>query len=194
MRVRSVQIMLVAVATGTMASRARAQPIAEQQPVVVELSRLVAHQARIRLRLASGTMVELRDAAVDGTTLVGRSAMGDSLVGYRFEELDRVWRRGSAAGVGLAIGAGLGLIGGAIGGVALAHWCLNLFEGPCPEPSGGEQVRGAVIGGLVGGGVVGAVGLLVAAPFRRWKTAYRARPARLQPIIAIDRVGLSFTW
>lgn len=190
MRIRSVRIILVAVASGTIAGGARAQAIGQQRPVAVELARVVAGQSRIRVRLASGTMVELRHAVVDGTTLLGRPTTGDSLVGYRVEELDRVWRRGSAARLGLAIGASVGLVGGAIGGAALANFCTFI----CSGASDGEVRRAAVIGGLVGGVTVGTVGLLVGAPFGRWKTAYTAQRQRLSPIITTHRLGVSLAF
>ena len=192
MRIPWVRLILTTLATGTISGGARAQ--AHGPSPAADLAKGVANQSRIRVRLASGPTFELRDAAVNGTTLIGRSGDTDSLAGYQVEELEHVWRRGSAARQGFFIGAGLGLIGGAIAGVAAANWCLDLFGGGCAPASTGRQLKGAVGGALIGGAVVGLVGKVIASPMKRWRTIYESGHGRVTPIISTHQIGLSFAF
>lgn len=194
MRITWVRIIFVAVANGTISCGVAAQVADQKVSLAVDLPRLVTGQSRIRVRLASGPIVELRDATVDGTSLVGRPATIDSLVRYRVEELEQVWRRGSAAGSGLRVGAGFGFVGGAISGVAVANWCLNPLGGTCAQASGGDRIRAALLGGLVGGVAGGAIGLVIAAPLGRWKTAYQNDRGRVTPIITTRQIGVGVTF
>jgi purine-cytosine permease-like protein len=156
------------------------------------LSQAITRQPLIRVRLTSGTIVELERSAIEGTTLVGRVAATGRAAAYQLEDLDRVWSRGSAVDLGFAIGAGIGFVGGAAAGAALSQICT--FS--CGRTSGSEQFQAALVGGLVGGVAIGTLGAIfaVATPATRWKTAYTHHQARLTPIVTTRAVGVSLTF
>jgi hypothetical protein len=154
-----------------------------------ELAKAIHGRSRIRVRLASSAITELQTTVVEGATLVGHVVSRDSVVKYQIEELEQVWRRGSAASSGFAIGALVGLVGGAVGGAAVGQICIM----GCSRVSTGERVRLAAIGGLLGSVAGGTVGVLVGASFGRWITIYRTPRHQLTPIITTQRLGLSLT-
>jgi hypothetical protein len=179
---------IVAVAAlSAFANQLVAQAVTQGASTITQLTKAVTGRSRIRVRLTSGAVVELRQPSIEGTTLVGQVATADSVTRYRVEELDQIWSRGSAAGRGLAIGAGVGAVGGAIGGVALSHLCVL----SCNQPSAGEELTGAAFGALLGGLTGGAVGLLFGAPFGQWNTAYQTHRQRVKPIVSTQRLGVS---
>jgi hypothetical protein len=153
-----------------------------------ELAKAIAGQSRIRVRLASGSILELRGAAVEGTTLVGQTAGIDAGVRYQIEELEHVWRRGSGAGMGFTVGAALGVMGGAAAGIGLANACFGF------SCSSGDELRAAAVGGVLGGVVVGTIGALVGTPFGRWKTAYKPRGPRLSPVMTSQALGVRLSF
>jgi len=115
-----------------------------------KLAAEVARHGQFRIRLVSGSVVELREVRLEGTSLVATfAAPGGGPVSYPLGEVEQVWRRGSAAGRGFRIGAISGFIVGAIGGVAVTHLCLNVLgTRSCSDPSAGEQIRHAALGGV----------------------------------------------
>jgi hypothetical protein len=155
-----------------------------------ELAKAIAGRSRIRVRLASGSIIELRDAAVEGTTLVGQSAGIDAGVRYQIEELEQVWRRGNGAGFGFTVGAALGVMGGAAAGIGVANSCFGFS---C-SASSGDELRAAAVGGVIGGVVVGGIGALVGAPFGRWKPAYQRRGQRLSPVVTTQALGVRLSF
>ena len=187
LKTTSARFLLAALTTGVVSAEVRADAVDQEPTIVVDLAKRVAAQSRIRVRLHSGTTFSLRNAAVDGARLIGQPDDTDSLVGYQVEELEHVWRRGSAASTGLLIGGGLGLIGGAIAGVALADWCLF---GSCPPASGGDRLKAAAGGGLVGAAAIGLVGALIAAPMKRWRTVYQGGHRRPALILSTRQIGV----
>ena len=104
----------------------------------------------------------------------------------QMRHVQRLWRRGSAAGTGFMIGAVVGMLGGAAGGAALAEFDLW----GSASPSSGETAGTAALGALLGGLSVGILGALMAAPIRRWKTAYRAPNQRVEPLVSSKAIGL----
>jgi hypothetical protein len=184
--------MLLAAGTGARAGGIAAQADSPDKAPSATLARLIANQSHIRVRLASGTTLELQRATIEGTMLVGRVATTARMAAYPIQDLSQVWRRGSAADLGLAVGAGIGFVGGAIGGVALASICIVT----CGQTSGNDQLRGALVGGLVGSATVGALGLLFAigAPAERWKSVYQAHQPRIAPIVTAHRVGVNLSF
>ena len=155
------------------------------------LVRAVRHARRVRIQDATGIRVEMRQPRVVGSQLFGVAWPAGTPVDYDINEIQQIWRRGSVATAGLAVGAGIGAIGGAIMGVALANFCL---WGGCPSPSAGETLGAAGVGALAGGVTLGLVGALIAAPFQTWKTVYKADTARVRPIVASNRVGVTVTF
>jgi hypothetical protein len=153
------------------------------------LAKAIDGRSRIRVRLVSGAITELQTTVVQGATLAGRLASSDSVVKYQIEELEQVWRRGSAASTGLTIGALVGFLGGAVGGAAVGQICIM----GCSRVSADKRVGLAAIGGLLGSVAGGTVGVLVGASFGRWKTIYRTPRHQLTPIITTQRLGISLT-
>jgi hypothetical protein len=183
---------IVATLTGLTISGGVTVPAAAQREGPPnELAKAIAGRSRIRVRLASGSIIELRDAAVEGTTLVGQTAGIDAGVRYQIEELEHVWRRGSGAGLGFAVGAAMGVMGGAAAGIGLANSCLGL--GSC-SASTGDELRAAAVGGVLGGVLVGAIGALVGTPFGRWKTAYKPQGQRLSPVVTTQALGVRLSF
>jgi hypothetical protein len=164
---------------------------AQREGTPSELAKAIAGQSRIRVRLASGSILELRGAAVEGSTLVGQTAGIDAGVRYQIEELQHVWRRGSGAGMGFTVGAALGVVGGAAAGIGLANACFGLS---CSTASSGDELRAAAVGGVLGGVVVGAMGALVGSSFGRWKTAYKPRGQRLSPVVTTQALGVRLSF
>ena len=154
-----------------------------------ELAKAIEGRSRIRVRLVSGAITELQTTVVQGATLVGRVASSDTAAKYQIQELEQVWRRGSAASTGFAVGALVGLLGGAVGGAAIGQICIM----GCTRLSTDERVGLAAIGGLLGSVAGGTVGVLVGASFGRWKTIYRIPRHQLTPIITTQRLGISLT-
>lgn len=155
---------------------------------VAEIAARVNHRGYVRVLLASGEIGELRAPAVRGTRLAGVDPSSGNRVEYSVGEIERIWGRGSAAGTGFLVGAALGGVTGAIGGVALAGMCIM---GSCSPPSTGTQVEAAVMGGLLGGMTVGVAGLLIAAPIHKWSTVYRIQGAAVRPVVTSNGVGLT---
>lgn len=185
MKPHLIRVLFLAAVGGAGATGAAAQSADRSEAPVAILARAIANQPRIRLRLATGTIVELDRARLEGAALVGRSRTRDS-ASYRVEDLEQVWRQVGAADRGMAIGAGIGFFGGALGGFALSGICAV----SCSRPSGSAQLQGALVGGLVGAVAIGAVGLYAAAPSKRWKSVYKSLPARLTPVMTLDRIGI----
>jgi hypothetical protein len=182
---------IVAVLAGLTISGGVTVPAAAQQEGPAnELAKAIAGRSRIRVRLASGAIVEMRNAAVEGTTVVGQTDLANAGVTYQIEELEHVWRRGSASGLGFTVGAAMGFFGGAAAGIGLANSCFGFS---C-SASSGDELRMAAVGGVIGGVVVGGIGALVGAPFGRWKTAYKPQGQRLSPVVTTQALGVRLSF
>ena len=145
-----------------------------------------------RLRVESmGRIYVIRSLTVQGDHLRGVEENSGNPVEIPMRDIRRLWRRGSAAGTGFIIGGVIGAVGGASAGVALANWCLF---GKCDPPSTGEELGAGALGALLGGATGGVLGLLIAAPFQKWKTAYRETYPRVQPLIRGTTIGLRITF
>lgn len=156
------------------------------------ITRLVANQKQIRIRLASGSVVELRRPRVEGTTLTGQVGSYGATAAYPVQDVSQIWRRGSSADLGFAIGASIGFMGGAALGIAVANMCIL----SCSNPSGSEEITAALGGGVIGGVAIGAIGALfaVAAPAERWKSVFKAEGPRITPLITGNQVGVRLTF
>ena len=183
---------IVAALAGLTVSGAVTVPAAAQREGPPnELAKAIAGQSHIRVRLASGSIIELRGPAVEGTTLVGQAAGINAGARYQIEELEQVWRRGSGAGSGFVVGAGFGVMGGAAAGIALSNSCLG--SAFC-SASDGMELRAAAVGGVLGGIVVGAIGALVGTSFRQWKTAFKPQRQRLSPVVTTQGLGVRLSF
>jgi hypothetical protein len=114
-------------------------------------------------------------------------ASGYSLI-FSLGDVHQVWRRGSSVGTGAAIGAGIGALAGVAAAVAAAHFCM---WGDCPRPTSGEALGAVAIGALGGAVVFGGVGALLGAPFRKWKTVYKADQRTVRPFVVPYAVGVA---
>lgn len=122
--------------------------------------------------------------------LVGQVGSYSSRAEYPIQGISQVWRRGSGAGEGFMIGAVIGVVTGAAVGKAAAHFC-PLY---CSDPSGSEELRAILAGGLMGGATVGGLGALFGAMTTRWKSVYKTRRVSATPIITTQRLGVSLTF
>lgn len=137
-------------------------------------------------------MVELRQPRVDGATLTGQVGSYGATAEYPVGEVSQIWRRGSSADIGFAIGAGIGFMGGAAAGIAAANMCV--FS--CSSPSGSEEITAALGGGVIGGLAIGAIGALfaVVAPAQRWKSVFKMPGPRITPLVTGNRLGVRLTF
>jgi hypothetical protein len=184
------RFIVAALAGLTMLSGVAVPAAAQRKGPADEVAKAIAGRSRIRVRLSSGPIVVLRDAAVDGATLVGHADGINAGVRYQVEQLEQVWQRGNAGGLGFAIGAAVGVMAGAGAGIALANSCLGLS---C-SASGDDSIRAAAVGGVLGGTIVGAIGWMVGTPFGRWKTAYKSQGQRLSPLITTQALGVRLSF
>lgn len=191
MRSTYVQVLFVISVAGAGAGAAAAQEIAQSEPRGVGLAKSIAGRSRIRVRLASGLVVELQRPAVESALLIGRVGPEHSAVQYQVEEVEQVWRRGTAAGLGAGIGVGIGLVGGAITGAAITQ--LNVGLGSSSRFTKAERFDHALILGVLGGLAGGTVGLLLGTPFEKWNTAFRSR-RRVLPVVTTEQFGVRLTW
>jgi hypothetical protein len=191
MRSTYVQVWLVISVAGAGAGVAAAQEIGQREPRGVALAKSIAGRSRIRVRFASGLVVELQRPAVESALLIGRVGPEHRAVQYQVEEVEQVWRRGNAAGLGGVIGAGIGLVGGAITGAAITQ--LNVGLGGSSRFTKAERFDHALILGVLGGLAGGTVGLLLGTPFGKWNTAFRSR-RRVVPVVTAEQIGVRLTW
>ena len=154
------------------------------------LAGAIARQARVRIQVGAGSKVELRHPRIEGLMLVGQVGPDSARAEYPVQGISQMWRRGSGAGVGFKIGAVIGVATGAVVGKAAAHFCRFL----CREPSGSEELKAMLAGGLVGGVTVGGLGALFGAMTEHWKSVYKTGGVSAAPIITMHRVGMSLTF
>lgn len=147
---------------------------------------IVRDSMHLRVENTAGRIYEIRNVTVQGDRLRGVEEGSGQLVEIQMRHVQRLWRRGSAAGTGFIIGGVVGMLAGAAGGVALANFSLWSSA----SPSSGEEVGAAALGALLGGLSVGIFGALIAAPIRKWKTAYRAPVQRVEPLVSSKAIGL----
>ncbi len=102
-------------------------------------------------------------------------------------EVHRIDFRGNSAALGSGVGAVMGVISGAFGGVAFANICI--FS--CANPTIGQEVKAGLIGAAVGGAALGLVGALIGAAIPKWQKGYeRPRERRWTALLTPNTVGL----
>lgn len=143
--------------------------------------------ARVKMQLVSGQTFELHRPMVEGAAIVGTLRPAGDLFSVPAGEVRRVWRRGSAWRAGLLAGASIGMVGGTIGGIALANFCL---WGDCPPPPLELYVKAVAVGAIAGGVTLGVTGLLIAAPVRKWTPVFSTDQLRIVPAVSARGAGL----
>ena len=136
-------------------------------------------QDRVRIRTRSGQSLIITRPYLTANQLATPTT---SPVDVQYLEAIQV--RGSSAGRGAMVGAGIGFVPGFVAGVALAGFCIDFSGSGCgPGPDGDERVG---VGAMAGAATAAFGALLGAAigAIPRWKTVYRregvpARSARL---------------
>ncbi len=139
-----------------------------------EIRRQLGRHERVRI-LAGGQLFELTNAHSDSAGIVLLGLEGEERhIPYaavaQLEYRTSAWRKGFT--IGAVTGGVLTLLGGVLYAVDDSY-----------DVNAGE----VVLVGAVGAVVYGAIGALVGAPFKQWRTAYR-RPAERRAAISIAPV------
>lgn len=120
---------------------------------------------RVRLDVARLGRLEGRFGFASDTTLTLRGQAEPTVVALR--DVERLWTRGRRTGTGALVGAGVGLVAGAIYGF--------LIGGVACEPvDGGDCTRAevAAVAGLLGGAAGAAVGAGVGYAVPVWRLRF----------------------
>lgn len=168
-------------------SLARAQAWAGLDRAASErLSKRVDEARRIRITVGEQRLV-INQPRVSAKHVAGVESR------VYLTEVRRIDFRGNLAAQGFGVGAVMGVISGAFGGVAFANFCP--FGGSvllsCRNPTIGQEVKAGLIGAAVGGAALGLVGALIGAAIPKWQKGYeRPRERRWTALLTPNTVGL----